>query len=631
MRFFPSDWQAFLDQLVVWGELSIPARRTFLDGFRPGLSLEATPGNPGMKELKDSGFLAESPRAGYLGVAPEHEGFHHVMKALEKCPVLESPSLAVLSAYLADHYSSRERSLLHESLALLPNDMPRVAGLVSSVQWLDAALPQHGTPSSAAGLEAARGMLTFFREQRDHVAIRDLEEYFPGMDREKLCGGIRIGIQRAVFFLGLRRKDLEPLVGIWPAAARRLRRMQVVLAPEPVNAARTFHHPYLVEDMTTLLLAARVEPIPLRRGDEKPFIRFVQDISPMLLSIPQWMDTFPELSEESRITLALQALRATGLVVPDGPQATTAAQRQIRRSRRTPGVTATSRRRSRPGGTAWREPALVPAPWSNAWMAQDLGERREQIIGMLAIGVGGASGLFDLLDEEWTSPDTRDEIVPWLVQAFSSVPTTSFLRFADFAEYQAAMGSPLRAVEHSATLQGSADPGSTSGTVGHGAESEEALEEQWKSFLGTFIARCLLSLDGVEAGITDDGAACFRLTHTGKRILGLPGDGKGSRGSSEASPAAIVVQPNFEIVFLVPSPAAEAILARFCERLGKEVGTLFRITKQSALRGAEWGLGIDQIIGPLERYSRSELPPNVRQEIEGWLSVSDLDSASPAP
>jgi len=630
MRLFPPDWQTFLDELVLWGELSISARRIFLDGLRPGLSLAASPGDPAMEELKDAGMLLESESAGYLAVAEEHESFHHVMKALERYPMFDGSSLAALCGYLGDHYSSRERSLLNESLALLPNDLPRVAGLVSSVEWLEAAFPRQGASGDASGLEAARALLRFFLEQRDRVAVRDLEDYFPRIERDDLCAGIRLGVQRAVFFLGIRRTDLEPLLGVWPAAARRRRRMAVVLAPEPVKAARTFRHPYLVEDMTTVLLAARVEPIPLRRGDEKPFIRFVENVSPSLLSIPEWLESFTGLPLEGRITLALQALRVTGLLVPDGSPRNGSPQRQGRRGRRGPAAVAVPRHSRGPGAAVWREPALVPAPWSAAWIGQPLAERREGVVGMLAIGAGGPSGLFDLLEEDWTSSEgAREEILPWLVQAFSSVPAASFIRFADFAEYQAAIGSPLGAVRPPAAPEGQAGDGSSAGLVGPGpASSEEALEELWKSFLGIFLGRCLLSLDGAEAGVTEDGAPCFRLTHAGRRILGLPGDGGDGHDGAGAS---IIVQPNFEIVFLVPSPAAEAQLGRFCERVGREVGVLFRITKQSIQRAAASGLGDDQVIGPLESHARSELPPNVRHEIKGWLSAADLDTVPPAP
>jgi len=553
-------------------------------------------------------------------VAEEHIGFHHVMKALQKYPLFEGSSLSPLCAYLADHYTSRERSLLHESLALLPNDLTRMAGLVSSVEWLETALFRNG--STSAGLEEARIMLRFFRDQRDRVALKDLEDYFPKMDREDLCAGIRAGLQRAVFFLSLRRSDLEPLIGVWPPAAQRLRRMAVVLAPTPVKAVRTFRHPYLVEDMTTLLLAARVEPIPLRRGDEKPFMRFVEEVSPALLSVPEWVESFLGLHQDGRIALALQAMRAAGLMIPDGSPAGSV-RRHSRRGRRDRSSSSRSRHSRTPGIAAWKEPALVPAPWSAAWLSCDVAERRKKMTEMLSIGAGGPSGLFDLLEEERTSSERgREEVVPWLIQAFSSVPTASFIRFADFAEYQAAMGSPLSVVQTGGTAPDSAGSGSTA--------TEEALEELWKSFLRLFMGRCLLSLDGVEVGVTEDGAACFRVTQVGRRILGLPGKGQQERETSQQEAAAIIVQPNFEIVFLGPSPAVEAALGRFCERVGREVGVLFRITKQSVLRGARSGLSHEEIMSPLVRNSRSGLPDNVRQEIQGWLAATDLDSTLPA-
>ena len=43
MRLFPTDWEGFLDVLASWGELTIPARRAFLDGIAPGLSVRSRP------------------------------------------------------------------------------------------------------------------------------------------------------------------------------------------------------------------------------------------------------------------------------------------------------------------------------------------------------------------------------------------------------------------------------------------------------------------------------------------------------------------------------------------------------------------------------------------------------------
>ncbi|HVO39541.1 MAG TPA: helicase-associated domain-containing protein, partial [Spirochaetia bacterium] len=487
--------------------------------------------------------------------------------------------------YMADHYSARERSHLHESLALLPNDLPRIAGFVSSVEWLGAALERAGPPQDADGLAAARALLRFFRDRRERVTVRDLADYFPRTEEDELAAGIRVGVQRAVFFLCLRRSDLEPIIGVWPAAVRRLRRMAVVLAPEPLAAARTFSHPFLIEDMTTILLAARVEPVPLRRGDDKPFAKFVEETSAALLSVPEWLESFTGLTMEARITLALQALRVGGLLGPE------AAQRGMAR------------------GSA----VLVPLFSSGDWLDRPLDARREPVLRFLSEGASGPSRLFDLLEEDWTSSEgAREQIMPWLVQAFSSVPLSSFIRFRDFAEYQAAMGSPL-AVASQASGQDPSGPGAPPA-----AATEEALEELWKSFLGVFLGRCLLSLGGAEAGLSPEGAACFRLTPVGRRMLGLPNEGVDGDGVPEDGQG-VIVQPNFEVVFFAPSPAAEAELGRFSERVGREVGVLFRLTKQSIRKAAAAGLREEHVLEPLARLARGGLPPNVEHEIRGWL------------
>jgi hypothetical protein len=77
-------------------------------------------------------------------------------------------------------------------------------------------------------------------------------------------------------------------------------------------------------------------------------------------------------------------------------------------------------------------------------------------------------------------------------------------------------------------------------------------------------------------------------------------------------------------VFLSPSPAAEAALGRFCERMGREVGLLFRMTKQSIQRAAASGLGEVEVLGALARFSRSPIPPNVAHELSAWLAVGAL-------
>ena len=624
MKLFPAHWPGFLDELVRWGELSIEARRAFLDGIAPGLSIDPVVGGAAVAELRDAGFLEPSRRGELLGIAEDRASFHQVLKSLARYPIFERPGLAFLSAYLGEHYTPQERSQIHESTALLPNDLARVAGLVSSVEWLRSALggpalggpalgspalgspaprvrsgpdgprPRSGVPAgnSARALQCARRLLGFFTEQRDRITLRDLEEYFPGVPREELCDGVRLGMQRCLFYLGLRHADLEPLVGIWPAASRRLRRLAVVLAPEPVRVEQLFGHPFLVEDMASLLVSSRGAPIPLRRGDEKPFTRFVEETAGMILTLPAWLETLSGLALENRIDLALQALRITGLLA--------GAPRQAGRP---PADTAAG---DVPG-------PLAPGPEADRWIRLGVEERRDYVVERLA-GGDAKTRLFDLLEEDWVSPsDRQGEILPWLRQAFSSLPSREFIRFSDFAEHQAAIGGPL------AEIPGPAREGPSPDSDAPEFASEEAMEELWKSFLGVFLGRCLLSLGGAEAGLAPDGKPGFRLTDTGRRLLGLPREAllpADDAGRPDETP--LVVQPNFEVVFLSPSAEAEAELGRFCERIGRGIGVLFRITRPALQRAASAGIGPQQVISLLVRRSRNPLPANVEHEVRGW-------------
>lgn len=603
MNHFPSSWDGFLGALALWGGLSIAARRAFLDGLRPGLPVDAAARDPSILELRDAGFLSPAASPGALRIDPGLAGFHQLMKAMEKHPVFArpgGPDQAVLCAYLAEHYSARERSALHESIALLPNDLPRVARLVSSVEWLEDFLAREGT-------QPAHPMLRFFMEQRERVAVRDLEEYLPSLSREQLSLALSLAVRRAVLFLGLRRDDLEPLAGIWPSAARRLHRLAVVLAPEPMEAARSFCHPYLVEDMTTVLLAARTEPIRVRREDERPFSKFVQETGDRLLSFPGWLEDFTGMSTDARVDLALRGLRVAGLLVPAAS----------------------------PRGTLTLRARAGSAEWTGA----PLGDRLRSFVEALSRGGGGLDGIFDLLDEG-RGPGEEEQpagMLRTVLQAFSSVPTASFIRFSDFAEYQAAIGGPSGVSERERSAArvkaaGATDRPSQAGSAGDPradsfpvVSTDEALEELWKFVLHRVLGRGILALGGAEAGMTGDGRACFRLTETGRRLLA-----RSPVRVEETRPVTdIVVQPTFEVVFLSPSPAAEAALGRFCERVGREVGLLFRVTKQSIRRAAASGLGEDEVLGALTRFSRSPVPPNVAHEVRGWLVPDPFSLSEP--
>jgi hypothetical protein len=587
VRLFPADWQGFLEDVALWAQLSIPARTAFLDGMRPGLGVEDSSSIPALDDLRDAGLLAAGASPGYLTVDPRYGRFHHLLKALERIRVFEEPGFDVLRDYLSEHFSQAERSRLHESLAFHPNDFGRIASLVTTVEWLEEFMSRDRIPPAAredAGAHAralagARQMLGFLMEQRALVPLRDLEEYFPGMDRKASAAALRLGVQSAVFFLALRRSDREPLVGIWPSAARRLRKAAVALAPGPVEASRRFLHPLFVEDMTTILLAAAAEPVPVRRSDDRPFSRFEDEVAGMLLSLPAWVEEFSGLTAPMRTGAALDGLRRAGYVLEEKDQ---------------------ENLRLRPSGPG------------RQWVQEALGRRREEFLSRIARAGSGprAAGVLAFLlgsRIEWA--EAGEEILQALVQAFTSAPRSSFIRFKDFAGYQAAIANPLVPLRERG--------GGSSLWAGTDAlPTDEALEELWQSVLHTYLCSGLIALGGAEAGLTAQGEPCFRITGHGRALLG-----HAETVEEEPEQAAdIVVQPTFEVVFLAPCPAAEAEIARFSQRIGSGVGTLFRITRDSILRAAACGLPEERLVGALARFARNTLPPNVETEIKGWFA-----------
>jgi hypothetical protein len=599
MKLFPADWIGFLDDVSVWGQLSISARKVFLDGVRPGLSVEVSVEDPTVRELLDAGLLSDSEAAGRVSVDPGYARFHQLIKTLERISVFESPGFDVLREYLSEHYTQNERSLLHESLAFHPDDFSRIASLVTSVEWLEDFLSRDRTllakrenrPSRSGALSSAREILRYFMEQRDRVPLKDLEEYFPGMGRLPLASALGLGVRCAVFFLSLRTSDLEPLVGIWPSAARRLRKAAIALAPEPVETKERFRHPFLVEDMATLLLSARAEPIPARRTDEKPFTRFEEEQADRLLSLPSWLEEYTGATPRIRVAAALSALRLSGLLSV-----------------------------SREGDA----PRLIPADGSLEWALEDPWRRLASFILRAAPPADPsrresgnanprAEALLSLLLGSWASwTEAAVDILPSLVQAFASAPRSSFIRFKDFAGYQSTLSNPLIPLRERG---GGAPLWARLSSL----PTDELLEELWQSFLHAYLSFSLIALGGAEAGMDSAGQLCFLLTPCGRFLLGLsetPAEAGGGGGETRAD---ILVQPTFEIAFLSPCPAAEAEIARFAERKGREVGVLFRITKRSISQAAAAGLGPERVIGALAERSKKPVPPNVEREIRGWM------------
>ena len=109
----------------------------------------------------------------------------------------------------------------------------------------------------------------------------------------------------------------------------------------------------------------------------------------------------------------------------------------------------------------------------------------------------------------------------------------------------------------------------------------------------------------------------IELSATGRYVLGAT-----SRLELPASSphAEVLVQPNFEVVFLAPAPELAVRLAPIAEGTGsgEALGALFRLTRTSVQAGAAVGLDPLEILEEVTAGSRAPLPGNVRHEVAAW-------------
>ena len=133
-----------------------------------------------------------------------------------------------------------------------------------------------------------KAMLRHFMSWPEPVPIAELPARLPELSPETLMGAVAMGVDRLLLFPGVRHEDMTLMLGLWPAVTRRLHRPKLT-APAAVQPEQTFDGAFLMEDMTTVLVAASAKPIRLRRNDLAIFAKTAEEIVANLMSLPEWV------------------------------------------------------------------------------------------------------------------------------------------------------------------------------------------------------------------------------------------------------------------------------------------------------------------------------------------------------
>jgi hypothetical protein len=597
VKHFGLDWGAFLGGLERWERLSPADRGVFLEYFVPNQPVKRTAIGAAAPALARSGLVVAVGDGRRVQAAKPFLPLLRGLRAMARLQPFEQPIQAMLEAYIELHFSMEE-------CGRLLGDGPRyvtrqlAADRVSSVEWLES-FRQARDPiawekkhSGGAGLlcfaeppvaPALRAVIDRLLTAGSPCQLGDLARALPKLPRAVLGKALYAGLRYLLLFPALRPADLEPIVGLWPPLVRRLQQTAVP-HPAPVEPEETSAAGFVIEDMVAILAACTAEPPRLRSNDMTIFARARDTLAALLSPLPDWLQETFAASLPERVEHAAWTLSRLGFL------------EVTRDEERRPHLAATG------PGRSWLE---LPAKARLQLLLENIKKPGRRPI--------RGTGL-DFIPDEWSLQPTSDfDEAGATVTAFKDLRPGVFFDVVDFLSHRSRARNPLVELSRSGKryywLPGNPDQ----------------LEGIWARRLLSFLHERLLLVGGIQLGRVGE-KSCFALTDIGLYLLGLADDFE----VAADRPAEVVVQPNFDVVFLSPSITTEAAIARFAERRGTGVGTLFRITKRAVLGAAATGLTAEQALATLRQAAAKGVPDNVAREITGWFGQTRRITVRPA-
>lgn len=601
MKLLDLDWRQFFACLPDWQGLPLAARGALLT-VKPSEVVSAAALGASREPLVAAGLVAPVGDGRRIQVMPRARPFLRALRAMHHHPLFDrTADERALLSYLAEHFTHEELEAFGGKVRRYGS--PAIARELSRRSWLDDFLaapePQawayqrcadRGGPSSdlwkLLGVPAiaarVRELVALLVDGPGPIPARDLLARTGGEPAD-LASALLVALRFALVYAGLRTADLEPLFGIWPEIHDRAHRPRLP-PPQPIQPLEVYPEALGLGDVTIVLSALAAAPARLRQNDGRMFVHDRREIEQRLLPAPALAGEHAGLTPEARIDLAVVNLHGLRFV---------AAQR---------------RGLDRLGAT---KAGLD-------WLGRPDAERLRTVLDVArrslrpGRGSGGwRAGGFDFWPRRlgYLGEEEHAALVAPLSRAFLDAGEGVFVPTAGFLNYHAREANPLPSLVAGAKR-----------SYWYLPPDERQLERGWLDLLRFFLMERLVAFGGARLGHAGADGFCFALTSAGSYLLGAAGDF--TFEAPVVSDGQVVVQPNFEIVFLGPSPAAEAVAGRYAQRIaggGERVGTLYRLTRDAAFAAASTGATAEQAVAALAGLSTRPLPANVGRQLGDWF------------
>ena len=596
MKLTAANLRDFLSLLPHYERLPMTARRDLASIERPAQTCSAHDLRHSLDVLIETGFLLPPAEGGRCSVAPLRQDFLRVLRALRESSVFRAPKQPAFAKYLESHLSAAERDALRSGAPRYSERSWFLFRQVTSPDWVEDFLGAtdsdwerpYVTPGTAALLSSpvvlrtTQGLVRWLLDRGAPVAMRDFPAF--SRDRELLSAALHAGLRYALLFAALDPDTLDATIGVWPAIAAHA---ALAAGPPPRNVVptETLATPFLLEDMTALLIACATEPLRLRANDGQLFAKTVRDLSHALRPLPKWVEQAFGMEPETRLLTTAAYVRTFGLVEEKGYP---------------PSQMALSER-------------------GRHWLGQSVGDRlrvlmdgvldRRQAVAGFQDFEGARIGVLAPQVQVRTVMKSPPDLQADVLRMFRSLEGDGFFPIEGLVAFSHT-ANPLLAI-----FRQDKNAYFSVGSAYLSHPGAEELQQLWSEVIRGFLRSRLFPLGGVRLGKGKEGLS-LAITPAGRYFLGQTKQWQ----FAATTDSQVIVQPNFEVTFLGEAPGAEAEIGRFAERRGRQMGALFQITKKSIFAASAAGMTAENVLDILERVCTREVPGNVRREIQGWFA-----------
>lgn len=633
MKLYDIDWADFLDRAELLEEIDPRTLAIFFE-LKPQVHVARESFGDDLQLLVRKKVLHVTTGSGKVRLHEEFREASKALRAMARFPIWADSTPAVYREYLSANFTAEEREVLAGESVMYyyhRHDFRVQLSLISIGHlrgFMEAADPaeweqdrvvervphrqqQSGVDPLLDDAQTAadtRALLEVLAARSEPVPIAQLRAELGRRSKVRIGKAILAAVRYVLAFPTLHPGTLAPSLTLWPEVAERWNRTPTKMpeAIDPDSVVETFDTPWGLEDVTQLLVAAS-EPIRLRSNDRGLFAKAQGEVEASLFTLPDLVGQGDDTSSllPMRVSQARELALRRGLLDEVGTSG-----KSLRLELTDEGRTwlALSPRERL---TRLIEPMRAPKE----------GEAEEEEEDVEEMGNWWEEGLRyrdfvhsrrnEFLPTHYHYSTLSSRLSSALVEAMSRLDCGHIVPRSQFISHLVDDASPLRGESAVRAFQ-----------VWHGGGplSEEALDESWMNLLAVFLRERFMRFGAVRTGRTGEGLFTIELTEIGRWLLRLTDELEYSAGAREERP--VRVQPDFEVVFLAPSPALEASIVRFAERLGTGVGTLFKITAASIHAAANAGLSLEETLSALRDACATALPRNVEHEIRVWFEES---------